>query len=267
VRKGVRTLLSGKLDEVLRQGLRVAVLDHKYGNYRVDDPRDNVQLSLYAVLVVREDASVEEVTCQIVSPFHDFEPVTYTRDELDQLHQSVLVVLASLADPGEPVAGDHCHFCPGRLVCRAAREQAEQAMLARVVELPLGEQAAELLDAIRRAQALFKEVESYYKRVLEEMPGAIPGWTLEPGYIRREITDTAALSKHTADLFSTDEFLSACSVSVPQIEKMWAKKNAVPVAKAREPFKKFVGNLLAEKRSASSLKPVLQLETKNQTIC
>ena len=37
-------------------------------------------------------------------------------------------------------------------------------MLARVVELPFGEQAARLLDNNKRAQALFKEVESYYKR-------------------------------------------------------------------------------------------------------
>ena len=125
------------------------------------------------------------MTCQILSPFFDFEPVTYTRDELEQLHQSVLVVVASLTDPGEPVAGDHCHFCPARLICGAAREQAEQAMLAKVVELPLGEQAARLLDDIKRAQALFREIEAFYKRTLEETPGAIPGWTLVPGDVRR----------------------------------------------------------------------------------
>jgi hypothetical protein len=170
-----------------------------------------------------------------------------------QLHQSVLVVVASLTDPGDPVPGDHCHFCPARLICGAAKDQASQAMLAKVVELPLGDQAARLLDDIKRAQALFKEVEAFYKRVLEETPGAVPGWALEPGYARREIADTVALHEHTADLFTTEEFLSACSVSVPQIEKIWAKKNAVPVTRAREPFKKFLGALLTEKRSAPSL--------------
>ena len=68
--------------------------------------------------------------------------------------------MASLSDPGHPVPGDHCHFCPATLVCGAAREQAAQAMLAKVVELPLGEQAARLLDDIKRAQALFKEADS-----------------------------------------------------------------------------------------------------------
>jgi hypothetical protein len=41
------------------------------------NPRSNVQLSLYALLVAREEASVEEVTCQILSPFYDFEPVVF----------------------------------------------------------------------------------------------------------------------------------------------------------------------------------------------
>jgi hypothetical protein len=256
LRKGLRPLLSGKPDEVLRQGPGVAVLDHKFGNYRVDEPRDNEQLGLYALLIAREDASTEEVTCQILSPLYDFEPVIYSRDELDELYKTVLVVVASLSDPGDPVPGNHCHFCPARLICGAAKDQAVQATLAKVVELPLGEQAARLLDDIKRAQALFKEVEAYYKRVLEETPGAIPGWALEPGYAHREIPNTVGLHEHTVDLFTTEEFLSTCSVSVPQIEKIWAKKRGIPATRAREPFKKFLGSLLAEKRIAPSLSRV-----------
>jgi Protein of unknown function (DUF2800) len=229
------------------------VLDHKYGNYRVDDPRENVQLGLYALMVAREDETIEEVTCQILSPLYDFEPVTYRREELYELYQTVLVVVASLSDPGDPVPGDHCHFCPARLICGAAKVQAAQAMLAKVVELPLGDQAARLLDDIKRAQALFKEVEAFYKRVLEETPGAIPGWTLEPGDARRSITDPVALQRKVADLLPVDEFLSTCSVSVPQLEKAWAKKSGIPVTRAREPFKNLLGALLTEKRSAPSL--------------
>jgi hypothetical protein len=256
LRKGLRPLLSGKPDEVLRQGLRAAVLDHKYGNHRVDDPRDNVQLGLYALLIAREDASVEEVTCQLFSPYYDFEPVTYTRDELEQLHQSVLVVVASLADPGDPVPGDHCHFCPARLICRAAKDAAAQAMLAKIVELPAGEKAAQLLDDIKRAQALFKEVEAYYKRVLEETPGAIPGWALVPGDVRRSISDASAAQQKFKSLLPLEEFLATCSVSVLQLEKAWAKKSEIPVSQAREPFKRFLGALLMEKRNVPCLSRV-----------
>jgi hypothetical protein len=116
LRQGLRPLLTGKPDEVLRQGNRAALLDFKFGNYRVADPADNVQLSIYALLVSREDDSIEEVTVQILSPHFDFQPFTYTRAELDQLYQSVLIVLNSLSDPPAPTPGSWCTFCPARLI-------------------------------------------------------------------------------------------------------------------------------------------------------
>jgi len=127
-------------------------------------------------------------------------------------------------------------------------------MLPKVTRLPLGNQAAELLAQIKRAQALFKEIELFYKRVLEETPGAIPGWMLEPGDIRRSIEDTLALYQRAADQLSVEELLSCCSPSVPALERIWAKKNGIPVAQAKEGFKEFLGPLLVEKRTAPSLR-------------
>jgi CRISPR/Cas system-associated exonuclease Cas4 (RecB family) len=254
LRKGIRPLLSGKPDEVLRQGARACVIDHKFGSYRVEDPVDNQQLAIYALLVSRDDTIIEEVTAQILSPYFDFEPVVYGREELDRLYQSTLVVVSSLDDPGDAVPGDHCHFCPARLICSAARTEAENATLAKVIELPLGEGAAKLLEQIKRAQSLFKEVESHYKHLLEETPGAIPGWMLEPGDVRRSIEDTLALHERTSDQLSLEELLSCCSPSVPALERMWAKKNGIPANQAKDGFKQFLGPLLVEKRTAPSLR-------------
>lgn len=226
LRKGLRPLLTGKPDEVLRQGARAAVLDHKFGSYRVDDPRDNVQLGLYALLVAREDETITEVSCQILSPSYDFEPYTYSRGELDQLHQSVLVVLNSLSDPPAPTPGSWCTFCPARLICPAARNEAENATLAKVIELPLGEGAARLLAQIKRARSLFLEVEAFYKRVLEETPGAIPSWMLAPGDVRRSIEDPVAALERLVETFSVNEFLACCTLSIPDLDRAWAKKKA-----------------------------------------
>jgi len=44
------------------------LLDFKFGNYRVDDSGENVQLSIYALLVGRDDDTIQEVTVQILSP-------------------------------------------------------------------------------------------------------------------------------------------------------------------------------------------------------
>jgi hypothetical protein len=253
LRRGIRPLLSGQPDEILMQGSRCAVLDWKFGAYRVADPCDNVQLSIYVLLVARSEETIGEVTCQILSPTHDFEPYTYSRAELDRLYQSVLVVINSLADPGDPVPGSWCHFCPARLICHAAKDEAANATIAKVIELPLGEQAANLLEQIKRAQALFKEIESYYKRVLETTPSAIPGWILEPGDMRRAIANPLAAVERMAGSLSAQEFLRCCSVSVPELERAWAKKKGLPVTQAKEPFKRFLGPLLTEKRNAPSL--------------
>ena len=126
-------------------------------------------------------------------------------------------------------------------------------MLSKVTQLPLGNQAAELLDQIKRAQALFKEIELFYKRLLEETPGAIPGWMLQPGDVRRSIEDTVVLYRRMTDSFSVEELLSCCSPSVPALERMWAKKNGVPVNGAKEGFRQFLGTLLVQKRTAPSL--------------
>jgi hypothetical protein len=256
LRRGLRPLLSGQADEVLRQGNRAAVIDQKFGSYRVADPADNLQLSIYALLVSRDDDAIEEVTVQILSPHYDFEPFTYSRADLDRLHQSVLVVLGSLADPGEPTPGRHCAFCPARLICPAARNEAQSATLTKVIELPVGEPAAKLLAQIRRAQALFKEIESHYKLLLEREPGAIPGWGLVPGNIMRSIDDPVKVHAQVGELFSVQEFLACCSVSVPELERSWARKKGVPAAQTKESFKRFLGNLLVEKRNAPSLKTI-----------
>jgi len=268
LRKGIRPLLSGKPDEVLRQGARVGILDQKYGSYRVEDPQENVQLGIYALLVGHNDETIQEVTCQILSPYFDFEPVVYGREELDRLYKSVLVVVASLDDPGDPIPGDHCAFCPGKIICSAARKEAENIapgqkrnpIVTSAVagswslrnqqgdvpatpcwdcELPLGEGAATLLSQIKRAQALFKEIELFYKRLLEETPGAIPGWMLQPGDVRRSIEDTVTLHKHLSDLFSMEELLSCCSPSVPALERMWARKKELPVTEPRQDSSNF----------------------------
>ena len=47
--------------------------------------------------------------------------------------------------------------------------------------------------------------------------------------------------------------LACCSPSVPILERAWAKKSGISITRAKEPFKKFLGALLAEKRSVPTL--------------
>jgi len=49
---------------------------------------------------------------------------------------------------------------------------------AKVIELPLGGAASRFLD--QRARVLVNEIESYYERVLESTPNAVPGRVVGP---------------------------------------------------------------------------------------
>jgi len=122
----------------------------------------------------------------------------YGREELDRLYRSMLVVVASLDDPGDPVPGDHCHFCPPSLICGAAKEAATRAMLTKVTQLPLGDKAAKLLDQIKRAQNAFQRNRNHYKRLLEARRDARSNPWLDAGTWRcRSREDTIALHGRT----------------------------------------------------------------------
>ena len=94
------------------------------------------------------------------------------------------------------------------------------------------------------------------KRLLEREPAAVPGWGLVPGNVMRSIEDPIKAFEHMVELFSVQEFLSCCSVSVPELERSLARKKGVPASQTKELFKRFLGNLLVEKRNAPSLKPL-----------
>jgi hypothetical protein len=89
---------------------------------------------------------------------------------------------------------------------------------------------------------------------LEETPGAIPGWMLAPGDVRRSIPDAVQALQRTEETFSIQEFLQCCSVSVPELERAWARKNNVPSTQARARFDRMMDGAIASKRITPSLR-------------
>jgi hypothetical protein len=121
--------------------------------------------------------TIREITCQILSPYFDFQPFTYSREELDKLYQSVLIVINSLADPGKPVAGQCCNFCPASLICPSRRAET-QRLAVHVEELPSGSDGARFLEMVTRVEVVCEEIRAHYKTQLETEPLSIPSWKL-----------------------------------------------------------------------------------------
>jgi hypothetical protein len=55
--------------------------------------------------------------------------------------------------------------------------------------LPTGKAASELLDRLKAIESLIAEIKAHYKEALLRDSSAVPGWFLQPGAIRRSITD------------------------------------------------------------------------------
>jgi hypothetical protein len=79
--------------------------------------------------------------------------------------------------------------------------------------------------------------------------------------MRRSISELTAALQLLIETFSVSEFLGYCSPSVPELERAWVKKKGQPAGQAKESFKKFLGNLLTEKRNAPSLKALMTYDT------
>jgi hypothetical protein len=56
------------------------------------------------------------------------------------------------------------------------------------------------------------------------------------------------------ETLSVSEFLTCCTPSVPDLERVWTKKKGLPATKAKEQFSRFMDGLISEKRNAPSLK-------------
>jgi hypothetical protein len=56
--------------------------------------------------------------------------------------------------------------------------------------------------------------------------------------------------------FSVSEFLDSCSVKLADLEAAWARKNSVSAAQMRRQFNRFMDGVLAEKRTAPSLRQI-----------
>jgi hypothetical protein len=63
--RGIRPLLSGRIDELVVQGNRALLFDLKSGQARVDDPAVNVQLRIYAMLAWIRWPELESVTVAV----------------------------------------------------------------------------------------------------------------------------------------------------------------------------------------------------------
>lgn len=250
--RGLRPVLSGQIDEILIQGNRALLFDLKTGRVEVPPPPGNVQLRLYAMLARVRWPKLESVTVALLSPHLSYSAHAFNAGELDAIRDETFATLANLDFQGAPTTGAHCRYCPASLICPTRRSET-QTLSVIAQELPIGAEAARLLETVTRVEAVCSEIKSHYKAQLEADPTSVPGWRLQSS-TRRWIPHPQQALERLIEQFSVAEFLETCSVSVSDLERTWAKKNNVPPAQVRTRFDRMMDGTIASKRVAPSLR-------------
>jgi hypothetical protein len=172
------------------------------------------------------------------------------RDRSMQIIESV-----KRGDPAKPC--EFCEWCAKRVGCEAVNAVAVKVATGYVDSFNLAEyHASAISDPAQMAKALYvagimddwaKSVKHHAKE-LAKGGAIIPGYGLKDGRTNREIIDIQAAYK--ASGMSAEQFLSCCSASVPDLEKIIAEQmgNKSVTKPVKEELNKRLGALIETKR-------------------
>jgi hypothetical protein len=246
----------GTADAIIVAEDRVIVIDFKYGAGIAVEAAGNAQMRYYAFGVLRKlNAPHLKVFTAIVQPraFHSEGPVRWDAMEGEDLmrwgNEELLPAMARVnAEPEAFSAGEHCRFCPAKLICPKLKADFE-ALSAPAPEpeaftdASLAEDYAKIAAVRMRIKAVEDECK---KRALQGAP--VPGTKLIVGRSTREWKPGA--EGQMLEAFGEDAFNEPEVKSPAQAEKLpqgkafvaeWAFKregapSLVPYDKPGQPY-------------------------------
>lgn len=235
---------------------KLIVLDYKYGAGIPVYPENNPQLLYYALAVAHKFdynfAEVEVVIIQpraVVSSGETTRSWTTTIDHLlawrDRFESGILRAKDAAKAPEKFLkAGDHCRFCPAKIMCpeiknKALREaQADFDDDTGEIELPAlnsrnggyhpaftPEVLSRTLPALEKLEVWIAGVREIATQVLER-GGKIPGWALVEKRGSRKWLDESKAAKLAGKKFGDRAFTKPELLSPAQLEKLNDKAKA-----------------------------------------
>lgn len=113
---------------IYKKNGELTIIEFKFGAYYVDEPRFNLQVGAYAVGAEDSFGKSPGVTAIILQPkafSHEYRrrDYTFTHEEVEGLRQRIKQVIDATDNKDAPIAkGDHCIFCPMRMMCPLHRD-------------------------------------------------------------------------------------------------------------------------------------------------
>lgn len=230
----------------------INLLDWKFGVNPVDDADVNIQGQAYAVGAMDRFPWAETITVHFILPRRD-EVTThkYTKEDIEKARDRIrLIVDRALSDdPKLNPNTESCKFCGRRVDCPALAD--ELLPLARKYDsssedfkLALWQNAdpalvtdPNTLSKMKRvAQVVDNWKKAVDKRALDlavEEGLEIPGFNLYYRNPTMKIDDAIKAFKSIENFVSAEDFQNACTVSLPNLAKIYAKSANTTVKNAR----------------------------------
>jgi len=225
------------------------VVDYKTGRGEVTPADRNMQLRGLAVLVKRRFPTLKKVYVAIIAPRSIGTTLAcYDEEGLAAATEEVLELVAEISKEHAPrtPAPEACKNCPAKAVCPEVADKA--------ITLPnhshppalTNQKLGELLVAAEYIEDYIMAIRIEAKSRLA-LGVRVPGWTTKEGRTTRSIGDATAAYNLVADMMSPEEFAGACKVSVPSLEKAYAKSTGLKGKAAKESFESVIAPVLETK--------------------
>ena len=223
----------GSSDAVIIYNSTLQVYDLKYGKGVRVSAKDNPQMRCYALGALCGPAELMDISTVIMTIVQPrLQHVSSEALTADQLYLWGVNVLKPAAEKawegkGEPVPGEHCHFCKAAAQCPALRQMAEEtAATGRKPELMSPE---ELSDCLSKLPVIKDWVSALEEHALAKaLDGeTIPGWKVVAGRSIRRISDPGAaeLILEQAGFGPEDYFKPSELKGISDLEKLMGKKS------------------------------------------
>jgi CRISPR/Cas system-associated exonuclease Cas4 (RecB family) len=247
---------SGQADRIEFWGEDNAlVVDYKTGRGEVESAEDNMQLRGLAVLLKHRFPHLQNIYCAIIAPRAGGVTLAqYDAEALAEAKREVLELLAAIREEGAPrnPSAKACKYCPAKTVCPEVSTRAVTISQNALPPALSDQKLAELLNQADYIEDYIMALRGEAKNRLT-LGVRVPGWTLKDGRKTRSIADASAAYNLLADRMTPEDFAGACKVSVPSLEKAFAKATGLKGKAAKEEFDIAVAAVLEVKEGSPML--------------